>query len=122
MRMIIAEAMVNVLILTPYSANLVYSAVTYNVVDKSVQRLEIEAFITFLTQFLVFFISVTPFYIFMLTSEPFRNEFINRIVKCWKKCIPRRGQINPVYDQNEMATINGRVAPDNQQKDTLNID
>ena len=111
MRMVIAEAMVTVLTAFPSSVNLVYGAVTYNVVDKSAQRLEIEAFITFLTQFIVFFISVIPFYIFILTSKPFRIEFINIFVKCWKKCVARRGQVNPVNDQNEMTTINGRVAP-----------
>jgi uncharacterized membrane protein len=114
MRMVIAEAMLNVLTSIPYLANLVYSAVAYNVVDKSAQRLEIEAFISFLTQFFAYLISVAPFFIFMSTSKPFRNEFINIFVKCWKKCIVRRGQINPVNDENVMARINGRVAPENQ--------
>ena len=71
--MVVAEVMVYVFTAIPSSANLVYGAVTYNVVDKSVERLEIEAFITFLTQFLIFFMSVIPFYIFILTSEPFRR-------------------------------------------------
>ena len=113
-RMVIAEAMVNIFTSIPYSANLVYGAVTYNVVDKSAQRLEIEAFVNFLGLFIIYFITVIPFCIFILTSKPFRNEFINIFVKCWKKCIARRAQINPVNDQNEMAIINGRVAPDNQ--------
>jgi uncharacterized membrane protein len=114
MRMVIAETMVNVLTSIVYSANLIYGAVTYNIADKSAERLEIEGFITFFTQFLIFLISVIPFYIFISTSKPFRKEFINIFVKCWNKCIPRRGQINPVNDQNEMVTINGRVTPDNQ--------
>ena len=113
MRMVIAEVMVNVLTSIPYSTNLVYSVITYNIVDKSTQRLEIEAFITFLTLFLVYFISVTPFYIFILTSKPFRNEFINIFAKCWKTYIVRRTQVNPINDQNIMATNNGRMAPNN---------
>ena len=114
MRMVIAVVMVSIFTSIPYSANLIYGAVTYNIVDKSAQRLEIEAFIIFVTQFLIYFISVTPFYIFILTSKPFRNEFINIFVKCWKKCIVRRVRIIPVNDQNVMATINGIVAPENQ--------
>ena len=105
MRMVIAEVMVNILTSLPSSANLVYGVVTYNVTDKSTQRLEIEAFITFLTTFLIYFNSVTPFYIFILTSTPFRNEFINIFVKCWNKCIARRVQVIPVNDDNVMATI-----------------
>ena len=114
MRMIIAEAMVNIFTSIPYSASLVYSGVTYNVVDKSAQRLEIEAFVTFLGLFIIYIITVIPFYIFMLTSKPFRDEFMKIFVKCWNKCIARRVRFVPVNDQNEMGTINGKVAPDNQ--------
>ena len=96
MRMVIAEVVVNIVTSIPYSSNLVYGAVTYNIVDKSPQRLEIEAFISFFTQFLVYLISVAPFYLFILTSKPFRKEFINLIVKCWNKYVIRQVRIIPV--------------------------
>jgi hypothetical protein len=109
MRMAIAEVMVNIFTSIPSSANLIYGAITYNIPDKSTQRLEIESFITFLTQFLLYFISVAPFYIFILTSKPFRNEFINILIKCWDKYIVRRTQVIPINNRNVTATINGRV-------------
>ena len=114
MRMVIAEVIVNIFTSIPYSTNLVYGAVTYYIVDKSAQRLEIESFITFLTQFLIYLISVAPFYLFILTSKPFRKEFINIFVKCWNKYILRRVRIYPLNEQNRRATINARVAPKNQ--------
>ncbi len=96
MRMVIGEVMVNISTSIPYSANLVYEAATYYVVDKSAQRLEIESFISFATQFLIYLISVAPFYLFMITSKPFRNDFINIVVKCWDKYILRRVRIVPL--------------------------
>ena len=110
MRMVIVEVIVNILTTMPFAADVVYGAVTYNVADKSPQRLEIEAFIFFIAQFLIYLISVTPFYIFIVTSKPFRKEFINIFVKCWNKNIIRRVQIIPMNDQNVMATINARMA------------
>ena len=109
MRMIIAEVVVNIFTTIPYSANTVYGAVTYTISDKSTQRLEIESFISFLTQFLIYFISVTPFYVFILTSKPFRNEFINILIMCWKKYILRRTQVIPINTPNVTTTMNGRV-------------
>jgi hypothetical protein len=100
MRMIIAEVMVNIFTSIPYSSYLVYTAATYYVTGKSTQRLEIESFIYFVTLFLIYLISVAPFYLFILTSKPFRNEFTNIFVKFWYKYILRRNQIVPINEQN----------------------
>ena len=43
--MVIAVAMVSIFTSIPYSANLIYDAITYNIADKSPQRLETETFI-----------------------------------------------------------------------------
>jgi len=54
MRMVMAEVILNVFISIPYSINLAYGVGTYYDVDKSARRLEIEAFITFVTQFIIY--------------------------------------------------------------------
>jgi len=107
MRMVIAEVIVNVVTSIPFSINLFYGAVTYYVVDKRTKRREIESFISFLTVFLVYLISVAPFYLFMITSKPFRNEFFNIFVKCWDKYILRRVRIVPLNGKTNTATTNG---------------
>ncbi len=109
LRMVIAEVIVNVVTSIPYSINLVYGAVTYYVTDKSAERLEIESFISFVTQFLIYLISVAPFYLFLLTSKPFRNEFFNIFVKFWDKYILRRVRIVPLNEQTHIPAINGRT-------------
>jgi hypothetical protein len=114
LRMVIAEVIVNVVTSIPYSINLVYNAVTYYVTNKSVERLEIESFITFITQFLAYLVSVAPFYLFMLTSKPFRNEFFKIFVKCWDKYILRRVRIVPLNEQNHIPKTNGRTIHDKQ--------
>jgi hypothetical protein len=99
MRMVIAEVIVHVSTAIPYSSNLIYDAATYYVTNKSAQRLEIESFISFLTQFILYLVSVIPFYLFILTSKPFRKEFINIFVRCWDKYILRRVRIVPLNQQ-----------------------
>jgi hypothetical protein len=105
MRMVTAQVIVNIITSIPYSVNLLYGAITYYVVDKSAQRLEIEAFITFATQFLVFLISVASFYLFLLTSKRFRTDFFRVLVKGWNKYMLRRVQIIPLNEHNNAAKI-----------------
>lgn len=104
--MVIAKVVVNIITSIPYSINLLYGAATYCVADKSAERLDIESFITFLCQFLIYMISVAPFYLFMLTSKPFRKESICMVVNYWCKHILHRVQVGPISEQNNTATNN----------------
>jgi len=114
MRLVIAEVTVNIVTTLPSSINNVYSAATYYVVNKSAERLEIESFLSFVALFILYLLNVAPFYMFMLTSKPFRNEFINMIIKCWDKYILRRGRIFPLNGQNNAVIMDGRMMHDRQ--------
>ncbi|UJR19084.1 hypothetical protein I4U23_022215 [Adineta vaga] len=105
-RMVIVEVIVNVITAIPYSANLLYGALTYFVTNKSVERLEIESFITFITQFMIYFVGVTPFYLFFLTSKTFRKQFIDLFVKFYHQHLLRRVQIGPLHDRHAIQTNN----------------
>jgi len=105
MRLVMAEVIANISISIPYSINLIYGAVTYYNV-KNTQRRQIEAFITFITQFLLYIIGVVPFYLFLLTSKPFRNEFLTMLIKCWDKYILRRVRIVPLNVENNTTSNN----------------
>ncbi|CAF1671704.1 unnamed protein product, partial [Adineta ricciae] len=94
-RLVIVEVIVNVVTAIPYSANLLYGALTYFVTNKSTQRLEIESFITFIAQFMIYFVGVIPFYLFFLISRGFRKEFIGILVNFYYKHILRRVQVVP---------------------------
>ncbi|CAF1233210.1 unnamed protein product [Rotaria sp. Silwood1] len=109
LRMIIAEVSVTIFTSIPHSTNLIYGAATYYDVNKSAQRVELESFLTFLTQFLIYLLSVIPFYLFICVSEPFRNEFINLMVKCLNNCMPRQNQIMPMNTHTNTATVNGSI-------------
>jgi hypothetical protein len=98
MRMVVAEVIVNIFTSIPYSCNLVYGVITNTIAGKSAQRLEIESFVTFLTQFIIYLLSVAPFYLFILTSKPFRTEFIKLLVKCWNKIMRQQNRIVPLIE------------------------
>ncbi|CAF1386817.1 unnamed protein product [Adineta steineri] len=108
-RMVTAEVIASIIISAPYSANLIYTAFTYNIVNKSPQRVEIESFIAFFSIFFLYLISVVPFYLYILTSKTFRKEFINLFVNFWYKYIIRRVRIVPHNDLITIAPNNGQT-------------
>jgi len=112
MRMLVAEIIINIFTSIPYSAYLVYGAVTVNVVGKSTERVEIESFINYMTQLLIHMLSVAPFYLFLMASKTFRREFTQIIVGWWYKYILRRARIAPITGQTVAITL--------QNKETLN--
>lgn len=104
-RMVVVEVVLNVLTSVPYSINLIYGAVTYST-SKTSERIRIESFITFVTTFQIYLVSVIPFYLFLLTAKPFRKEFFNVIGKYGCKCIFRHVQVTPSIDHYMTASIN----------------
>ncbi|UJR10729.1 hypothetical protein I4U23_014918 [Adineta vaga] len=104
MRMLIAEIMVNIVTSIPFSANLLYGTATFYVVNKSVERVEIENFVNFLSQFLIHLLSVAPFYLFVISSKSFRREFIHTLLGWWYRYVLRRTRILPITDHTT-ATI-----------------
>jgi hypothetical protein len=87
MRMLIAEIMINVFTSIPFSANLLYGTATFYVVGKSAERVEIEAFVSFVSQFLIHFLAATPFYLFMISAKSFRREFTQILMNWWYRYI-----------------------------------
>ncbi|CAF1437990.1 unnamed protein product [Adineta steineri] len=106
MRMVMAEIIAHISTSIIYSGGLIYSALTTYVGQSSAQEVEIEAFILFLTQFSVHLTSVVSFYMFLITSKPFRNEFIKMIMKYWQQYITRQVSIFPLTQITTQATIN----------------
>jgi hypothetical protein len=95
MRMLVAEVTISLFTVMPYSVNLLYSIATFNVVDKSAERLETEGFISFLGQFIITAHGVASFYVFIISSKPYRHEFTNIIMDWWYKYILRRARVIP---------------------------
>jgi hypothetical protein len=107
MRLVIAEVTVNIVTSFPSSINTIYGAATLYVTNKSAKRLQIESFLSFVALFILYLLNVAPFYMLILTSKPFRKEFINIIVKFWYKYILRRLRIVPFSEQNNATTMIG---------------
>jgi hypothetical protein len=96
MRMLVAEIILNVATSIPYSANLLYTAATSFVVDKSAQQLEINSFCETIAQVLINMVGFIPFYLFIVSSKSFRHEFTEILVHWWHKCILRRDRVVPL--------------------------
>ena len=85
MRMLITEIFINVSTSITFSGNLLYGTATFFVMDKSPLRIEIEAFVNFLSQFLIHLLSVAPFYLFIISSNYQRN-LVQIHFKTWSSC------------------------------------
>jgi hypothetical protein len=108
MRMLVAEIMINIFTSIPFSANLIYGTATFFVVDKSAQRLEIESFVNFVSQFFIHLLSVAPFYLFIISSKSFRREFTQILIRWWYKYILRRTRTVPLNGQLTATTMQRR--------------
>jgi hypothetical protein len=104
MRMLIAEIIINIFTSIPFSANLLYGTATFFVVGKSAVRIEIEAFVNFVSQFLIHLLSVAPFYLFIISSKSFRHEFSQIMITWWYKYILRRARVAPLTGQTTAIT------------------
>ncbi|CAF1075027.1 unnamed protein product [Adineta steineri] len=97
MRMLIVELIINIFTSVPYATNLIYGAGTLSVVNKSAERLEVESFLNFLSNFFINMLSATPFYLFITSSRSFRQEFFQILKRWWYKYILRRTQVAPSH-------------------------
>jgi hypothetical protein len=74
-----------------YPINLFYNMLTSNISDKSLNRIQIEAFVDFVSRTVLFhFSSCLPFYLYLITSKSFRLEVKRVILKVWKILVQGR--------------------------------
>jgi hypothetical protein len=110
MRMLVSQIIVHYSSSLPYSANLLYGPATFNVVNKSPERLAIESFCSNLAQLISQFIFVAPFYLFMLSSKSFRRDFMKLIGTCCCKNLLRgQVQVAPSVAQGQTQNFNSTV-------------
>jgi hypothetical protein len=113
MRMLVAEVMINVVASIPYSGNLLYGTATFFVVNKSASRLEMEGFFNFLSQFLIGLLSVSPFYLFIISSKTFRRKFYRIMVHWWSTYNLRHTRVIPLPRPPSPIRVLRRATTDN---------
>jgi hypothetical protein len=107
MRMLVAQIIIYITSSVPYSAYLLYGTATFYVVNKSDQHVEIESFLNFLSQLIIQFIFVSPFYLFILSSKSFRRDFMKLVGTCCCKNLLRgQVQVAPSVAQAQTRNFN----------------
>jgi hypothetical protein len=80
--LVFTEIFITFICTFPYSIDAIYTALTNNIPNKSVERQQIESFMFFFTvSFLLYLGYSTTFYGYMTTSKPFRREVKNMLLK-----------------------------------------
>jgi len=107
--MLICEVCIYFISTLPYPIQTLYLTVTRNTV-KTVDRLEIEGFLTFLAySFLIYINSASTFYIYLCTSRAFRRQCRRLLKRYWKRII---------CSTNERQTLEYRYSPSRRQQHT----
>jgi hypothetical protein len=89
----LAEVLVYVVTMSLYPVIIFELAVTSSMAaNKSLHQVQIENFILFIAQFLIYINTSAPFYIYLIASKTFRNDFKETISKSWQ-CIARRQEL-----------------------------
>lgn len=102
--MVLGEIIVSFLTLFPYPFVLLEMAITsYIGMDKSIDQIRIENFITILASFLYLLNVASPFYIFVAISKTFRNDFKTFIKNiCSRKFIYVKKTLNQTANVTEI--------------------
>ena len=88
-----------------FSINITYSAITADQV-KTLERLRIEAFVTYLsTPFLIIINNCSAFYLYLLVSVKFRHD-VKTLLTCWT----RQAQTHPSQQLNMRSMMSGSTA------------
>ncbi len=83
--MLLAEVSVYVVTMSLFPVILFEVAVTSSMTsEKSIQRVQIENFILFIAQFLIYMNTSASFYIYATISKTFRDDFKGSIRSCWR--------------------------------------
>jgi hypothetical protein len=104
MKFVLAEVVVGIILTLPQLINLLYTALTSNVPNKSQNRIQIETFINFITLFILFYLNYcVSFYLYVIMSKPFRQEIKRTIFKCLRIPVPE--ETTAVRDTIEMRNL-----------------
>jgi len=75
LKLLFTEVVTGIILTFFYPTNLLYTVLSANVPNKIQERIQIEAFITFMSQIVLFYLNYSvTFYVYAIASKPFRNE------------------------------------------------
>lgn len=84
--LVLTEVVAYVIMMLLYPGITVETAITnYLGVTKSLQRIQIENFISTISLFIVNLTNAMPFYIYFTVSKTFRKDFKKLVNTCWEK-------------------------------------
>ena len=83
--MLFTQVMVYVVSVTPLMIIYIYTAVTLNISNKSVERITIERFAAFTAEAMIYLFPASSFYLYTMSSRTFRNELI-RLLRSALSC------------------------------------
>lgn len=94
-RMVLVEVIVGFLLTFWYPINSLYNTLTVNVSNKSLERTQIESFVTFFTFTFLFYLNYcATFYVYVAISKPFRQEIKRFVIKCFNRQDEQRMNAN----------------------------
>ena len=109
-KFVLAEAIVTILLSTLSPINTLYGVLTNDVPNKTVERIETETFLSFLTEHVLLYMNYcVTFYLYVIMSKTFRSEIIRLLLKFYR--CPKR-----VKRSSALETVSLRLMPSNSNR------
>ena len=117
MRFVLVEIMVAVVLSILFPINSLYIVLASNVPNKSVDRLQIEGFMTFVAQLVLLYLNYcVTFYVYVIMSQPFRAEIRRLLFNYLRLTTVREApNIPPVMPLRNIGTKSNRVCCSSNQ-------
>jgi hypothetical protein len=99
--MVLTEVIAFFTLVTLYPCIVTEVSITnYITINKTPDRLKIEGFITFLSQFLLSVTNAMPFYVYLGASKAFRHDCKKFVTECWRRVKGRNIDVHEMIDQS----------------------
>jgi len=98
--MLLIQVFVYVISITPLMIMNLYNAITLSVPNKSVDQINIEKFVFYIVEVIVYLFPVSSFYVYTMVSKIFRDE-LKRLLHSTFTCKwNNTGRIEPIAINN----------------------
>ncbi|CAF1184341.1 unnamed protein product [Adineta ricciae] len=107
LRMLLAQTLFYAVTIAPLMCIYIYNAITFQVTNKSADRMAIEQFCQFLAELINILFAVSSFYLYTLVSRMFRREILNMFRSVLTRvCQPKNfRRVTPVIHDIQLATV-----------------
>ncbi|CAF1049505.1 unnamed protein product [Adineta steineri] len=109
--MLFTQVIVYIISVIPLMIIYIYTAVTFNISNKPIERIAIERFAAFTAEAMIYLFPVSSFFLYTMSSRTFRSELKNLLHSTFScKWLNNTGRIQPITDTSTFKNNTGHLS------------